>query len=234
MSRPRLPPGTGLRDQGETLAENCKWDLEAVAGGAEGDTSWPELMGKSGSSKQWADAVSVTFSSSGFLPALRFCSPLIQLRICLPITEDVIYHVFVYSFLAYARRTPTYFKHRECLCIHTCVLYEFVIMLKVKVGGHLHVSCGAFQETKAAPGSSLCDEIMQKGHDGFDKFGQKMPPVTNEHGLESQETGFKSKLTHFVTLGNFLYHSWSPSPHLYNKDSLNEPNACALSHFSGV
>lgn len=46
MARPCPPPGTGLREQGETLAENCKPDLEAVAGGAERDTSWPELMGK--------------------------------------------------------------------------------------------------------------------------------------------------------------------------------------------
>lgn len=63
------------------------------------------------------------------------------------------------------------------LCIHTCVLYECVIMLRVRVGGHLHVSYGAFQETKTAPGSSLCDEVMQKGHGGFAKFDQKMPPV---------------------------------------------------------
>lgn len=39
-------PGTGLRDQGGTLAENCKRDLEAMAGGAERDASWPELKGK--------------------------------------------------------------------------------------------------------------------------------------------------------------------------------------------
>ena len=55
-----------------------------------------------------------------------------------------------------------------------------------------------------------------------------MPLITNEYGLESQETGFKSKLTYHVTLGNFLYRSRSPPPHLYNRDSLNEPNACAL------
>lgn len=52
----------------------------------------------------------MTFSSSGFLSALRFCSSSIQLRICSPITEDFICHVFVYSLLAYARRTLTYSK----------------------------------------------------------------------------------------------------------------------------
>lgn len=50
------------------------------------------------------------FSSSGFLSALRFCSSSIQLRICSPITEDFICHVFVYSLLAYVRRTLTYSK----------------------------------------------------------------------------------------------------------------------------
>lgn len=99
-------PGTGLRDWGETLTENCKQDLGAVAGGAEGDTSWPELTGRR-----------VEATSSGrmlflwrFLSALRFCSSSIQLRICSPITEDFICHVFVYSLLAYARRTLTYSK----------------------------------------------------------------------------------------------------------------------------
>ena len=41
-----FPPGTGLRDREGTLAENCKRDLEAMAGGAERDASWPELKGK--------------------------------------------------------------------------------------------------------------------------------------------------------------------------------------------
>ena len=132
---------------------------------------------ESGSSKKWADAISVTFSSSGFLPALRFCSPLIQHRICLPITEDVICHVFVYSLLAYARKTLTYFKHGSVF------VYTYVCSLWIcdhaqgQGGGHLNVSYGAFQETKTAPGSSLCDEVMQKGHGGFAKFDQKMPPV---------------------------------------------------------
>lgn len=65
---------------------------------------------ESGSSEQWADAVFMMFSSSGFLSALRFCSSSIQLRICSPITEDFICHVFVYSLLAYVRRTLTYSK----------------------------------------------------------------------------------------------------------------------------
>lgn len=45
--------------------------LEAVAGGAERDTSWLELTRKEGGSrKQWVDAVFMTFCSSGF----AFCS----------------------------------------------------------------------------------------------------------------------------------------------------------------
>lgn len=45
-----------------------------MAGGAERDTSWPELTRKeSGTSKQWVDAVFMTFSSSGF----AFCSKIL-------------------------------------------------------------------------------------------------------------------------------------------------------------
>lgn len=67
-------PGMGLSYWGETLTENCKHGLEAVAGAAERATSWPELTRKeSGSSKQWADAVFMTFSSSGF----AFCSKIL-------------------------------------------------------------------------------------------------------------------------------------------------------------
>ena len=40
------------------------------------------------------------------------------------------------------------------------------MMLKVRVGGDLHVSYGSFQETKAAPGTSLCDGVIQKSHGG--------------------------------------------------------------------
>lgn len=68
------------------LTENCKQGLEAVAGGAERDTSWPELTRKeSGSGEPWADAVFMTFLQVVLLSVLRFCSSPIQLRICFPL-----------------------------------------------------------------------------------------------------------------------------------------------------
>lgn len=58
------------------LTENCKKGLEAMTSGAAGDTSWPKLTKEeSGSSELGVDAVSVTFSSSGF----AFCCKILLL-----------------------------------------------------------------------------------------------------------------------------------------------------------
>lgn len=78
----------GLRGEGGRMA----WGPEAAAGGAAG--------GRGGGAKA-ASSGQVLFSGhflhGALLSVLRFRSSSVQPRICFPITDDVICHLFVYS-----------------------------------------------------------------------------------------------------------------------------------------
>lgn len=114
-------PGTGLRDWRETLTENGRqalrlWQVEQreIPAG----WSWQGRRVEAASSG-WMLFL-WHFVQVVLLSVLRFHSS-IQVRICLPITDDVICHIFVYSLLVYARRILTYSKHGGvfvyiCMC----------------------------------------------------------------------------------------------------------------------
>lgn len=118
---------------------------------------------------------------------LRFCSPSIQkqIRICFSITDDVTRHIFVYSFLVYARRVLSNSKHGgvfvcTCMCsLRTCVCHP-------RSGGRRFVS-----QWWSITGDQGCPwhlSVQRKGQVGLCQIWPKVPPTTNEQEFWSQET----------------------------------------------